>query len=348
MRRPRGRFGAALVLAVVVLGIVTTAPGQSPVTVRVGTIGVMADIGLYVGLERGYFTERGLKVEIVPVTSAADVMAMLATNQLEFVGGGFSIPFFNAVARGLPVRAIVERAVLVPGWDNNIFLVRKDLADAITTPRDLKGRKFAINSPVSPHVYVVGKAMESVGLGLKDLDIVNMPFPSMVTAFTTRAIEAAVVVEPFAAQIQEKALAVRWKGAADFVNDPYMHISTYLTNHEWAEKHARVTTDFVAAYLRGLRVYYDAITTGKQRDEVVTLLTKYTTVKDRSLYERMVWQFADPNGTMGKRSIEDQIAWYHRQAMLTRPVAYEQVVDTRYLEAALKDVGTVACPRCVP
>jgi NitT/TauT family transport system substrate-binding protein len=284
----------------------------------------------------------------VPVTSAADVMAMLATSQLEFVGGGFSIPLFNAVARGLPVRAIVERAVLIPGWDNNVLLVRKDLADAIKSPRDLKGRKVAINSPVSPHVYVVGKAMESVGLGLKDLDVVNMPFPSMVTAFTTRAIDAAQVVEPFSAQIQEKGLAVRWKGTADFVTDPYMHISTYLTNHEWAERHARLTSDFVAAYLRGLRVYYDAITTGKNRDEVITLLTKYTPVKDRALYERMVWQFADPNGVIGKRSIEDQIAWYHRHGMITKPVAYEQVVDTRYLETALKDIGTVPCPKCVP
>jgi hypothetical protein len=33
--------------------------------------------------------------------------------------------------------------------------------------------------------------------------------------------------------------------------------------------------------------------------------------------------------------------------MITRPVAFEQVVETRYLEAALKDVGTVPCPRCV-
>lgn len=338
----------AALVALVLLAAAAPAPAQTTATLRVGTIGVMADIGLYVAVERGYFAERGLKVEMVTVNSAADVMAMVAAGQIELVGGGFSIPLFNAVARGLPVRAIVERAVLVPGWDNNVLLVRKDLADAVRSPRDLKGRPFAINSPVSPHVYVMGKAMESVGLTLKDLDVVTMPFPSMVTAFTTRAIDAALVVEPFAAQIQDRGLAVRWKGTADFVRDPYMHISTYLTNPEWAEKHARIVTDFVAAYLRGLRVYHDAITTGRQRDEIVTLLVKYTPVKDRALYERMVWQFADPNGAIGKRSVQDQIAWYHRNGMLTKAVAYEQVVDLRYLEAAWRDVGTVPCPACVP
>jgi hypothetical protein len=33
--------------------------------------------------------------------------------------------------------------------------------------------------------------------------------------------------------------------------------------------------------------------------------------------------------------------------MITKPVAYEQVVDTRYLDAALKEIGTVPCSRCV-
>jgi len=325
--------------------LVTALPASAQ-TARVGTIGVMADIGLYVALERGYFAERGLKIETVPVASAADVMAMVATNQIELVGGGFSIALFNAVARGLPVRAIVGRGMLIPGWDNNVFLVRQDLAGQIRTAGDLKGRKVALNSPVSALVYVMGKSMESAGLTLKDADIVNMPFPNMATAFSTRAIDAALVVEPFAAQIQERGVAKLWKGTSDFVTDPHMHISTYLTNPEWAERNPKVVTNFVVAYLRGLRVYYDAITTGKGREEMVALLTKHTPVKDPEMYKRMIWQFADPNGVIGRRSVEDQIAWYHRNGMITKPVAFEQVVETRYLDAALKEVGTVPCPRC--
>jgi NitT/TauT family transport system substrate-binding protein len=338
------RNGVVALLAALLLGVAAPAAAQA---VRVGTIGVMADIGLFVALERGYFAERGLKIETVPVASAADVMAMVATNQLEFVGGGFSIALFNAVGRGLPVRAIVGRGMLIPGWDNNVFLVRQDIADAIRTARDLKGRKIALNSPVSALVYVMGKSMESAGLTLKDADIVNMPFPSMATAFSTRAIDVALVVEPFAAQIQQRGVAVLWKGTADFVTDPYMHISTYLANPEWSERNPKLVTGFVAAYLKGLRVYYDALTTGKGREEIVGLLIKNTPVKDPEMYKRMIWQFADPNGVIGRRSIEDQIAWYHRNGMITKPVAFDQVVETRYLDAALKEIGTVPCPRCI-
>ena len=77
-------------VALVLLALAAPAPAQTTATLRVGTIGVMADIGLYVAVERGYFAERGLKVEMVSVTSAADVMAMVAAGQIELVGGGFS------------------------------------------------------------------------------------------------------------------------------------------------------------------------------------------------------------------------------------------------------------------
>lgn len=342
------RAVAAVLSLFAALTMVASPAAAQATTVKVGTIGLLADIGLYVGVERGYFNERGLKIDMVSAASAGDMTAMLATNQLEFVGGGFSISLFNAIARGLPIRAIVGRAVLIPGYDNNPMMVRKDLADQVKTFRDLKGRKVALNSPVAPHVYTLGKAMESVGLTSKDVEVVTMPFPSMATAFTTKAIDAAISVEPFATLMTEKGLVIRWKGTAEMVPDPHMHISAYLVNHEWAERHPKVVQDFLAGYLRGLRVYYDALTTGRGRDEVVSLLVKYTAVKDRDLYERMMWQFADPNGAIGRRSIDDQIGWYHSHGLITKRLALDQVIDMRYLDAALKDIGTVPCPKCSP
>jgi NitT/TauT family transport system substrate-binding protein len=199
---------------------------------------------------------------------------------------------------------------------------------------------------VSPLVYVLGKMMETVGLGLKDLELVNIAFPTMATAFGTRAIDAAIAVEPFVTLMHEKGTALRWKGTTDFVSDPAMHISTYLVNHEWAEKHSRAMQDFLVAYVRGLRVYHDAVVTGKGRDELVNVFVRYTSVKDRALYDRMTWQFVDPDGVIGRRSVEDQIAWYASHGMITRKLAVDGVLDMRYLAAALKEIGTVPCPRC--
>lgn len=311
---------------------------------KVATIGIMGDIGLFTGIERGYFAERGIKLELVPIAGAGDVMALLATNQLDFVGGAFTIPLFNAIARGLPIRAIVPRSVMVSGYDSDVIMVRTDLAPTIKTAADLKGRKFGLSSPTSSAVQVLGRFVETQGLTLKDIEMVNMPFANMVTAFTTNAIEVAHVVEPFITQLEEKKLAVRWKGVSEII--PGMQISGYLVNHEWAEKNPRLTQGFVAAYLRGVRDYYEALTTGKGRDEIISILVKHTRVKDRAVYEKVTWNLIDPNGYISRQNLDEQIDWYVKHGMVSQKVPADKVVDLRWVDAALKEIGTVPCPKC--
>src|SRR5829696_2277799 len=63
---------------------------------------------VYVGLERGYFTELNLDIEIENLNNTAAIAPNLATGQLD-LGHMASAPgFFNAVARGLPIKAILD------------------------------------------------------------------------------------------------------------------------------------------------------------------------------------------------------------------------------------------------
>jgi NitT/TauT family transport system substrate-binding protein len=340
-----------LVVSVLVATVLVSAVGPSaraqtaaPQTVKVATIGIMGDIGLFAAMERGYFAERGLKLDLVPIAGAGDVMAMLATNQLDFVGGAFTIALFNAIARGLPIRAIVPRSVLVAGHDSDMIVVRADLAGSIKSARDLKGRKFALSSPTTSAIQVLGRLVEPEGLSHKDVDLVAIPFPNQATAFSTKAIDVAYSVEPFITQMQERGLAVRWKGVSSII--PGMQVSGYLVNHEWADRNPRLVQGFVTAYLRGVRDYYDALTTGKHREEIVNILIKHTRVKDRPLYDRVTWNFIDPNGHISTKNLEEQIDWYVKHGLVTQRVPADKVVDLRYVEAALKELGTVPCPKC--
>lgn len=226
-------FAASFVLAL----LPSVAAAQTPLKVlRVGTIGIADDIGMFMAMERGYFAEKGLRIEPVSISSGGDVMAALATNQLEAVAGGYNVGLFNAIARGLPIRATVPRALLIPGYDLVGILLRPDLAATIKSIADLKGRKFAINTLTSPNVYIMGKAMEGASLSNKDLDMVTIPFPDHGTAFATKAIEAAISVEPFMTLLAEKGTVAKWKVTTDFANIPHMDIGSYFINPEWAAK----------------------------------------------------------------------------------------------------------------
>src|SRR5436190_5371261 len=100
--------------------------------------------GFYVGVERGYFAERGLDVELV-LTRGGDTAFQIAGNTLQFAGGSPDSAFFNGLKRGLPLMAISSLAVNPTDQSSNLLMVRKDLRDAgtVTKVEQLKGRKVA-------------------------------------------------------------------------------------------------------------------------------------------------------------------------------------------------------------
>ena len=61
------------------------APASLPQEVRYGDLKLLADPGVYIAMEEGYFAEQGIDLELVTFDSAANMVAPLATNQLEAV-----------------------------------------------------------------------------------------------------------------------------------------------------------------------------------------------------------------------------------------------------------------------
>ena len=307
--------------------------------INVGVTGLIPDHGLYIALEKGYFKEAGIEVKFNPFASAAKMMAPLAAGQLHVAGGGISVGLFNAIARGMPVKIVSSRAQTLPGHNGMFWLVRSDLKDAIRTPADLKGRKVANVAPGAVTVYTMGKTMERAGLSIKDLDLVNMPFPEMVTAFANKAIDAAIISEPFASAAVVKGVAVKWLEPSEVIYNPYLELSGLFYNMDWAMKNRDQANKFMVAWIKGIREYVQAIKGGPNRDEVINILIKHTRVKDRAVYDRMQWYMINPDGYPIKESIQDQIDWYWKNGFITQKLSYEQVVDESFVDYAVKQLG---------
>jgi NitT/TauT family transport system substrate-binding protein len=68
----------------------TSAATQAPAArqkVRYGTLQIFGDAGIFIGMDEGFFTEQGIDVDLTTFDSAANMVAPLATNQLEAGGG---------------------------------------------------------------------------------------------------------------------------------------------------------------------------------------------------------------------------------------------------------------------
>ena len=329
-----------LALAVLVaLAALGGGRAHAQTTVKVGDLGLISDAPFYVAMERGYFKERGLDVQFERFASAAPAMAHVSTGEVQVVGGGISPALFNGFARGFSIKVVASRTREVPGRTINGLVVRADLKDQLQKIADLKGRKVAVNAAGSALVYVLGRMLESEGLTLKDVDLVTMPFPDMGTALTTRAIDAAVVAEPFLTQFEEKGLGRIAKRTSDVIRNPFMELAVIFYNADWAKKNPQAARDFMVAYLKGARDFEEAAARGRTRAEVVDALVKHTTVKDRALYDRMQWSFADPNGAVTKESIREQQDWYAKDGKVAKKVDPDEMIDDQFARHAVQQLG---------
>ena len=309
--------------------------------VRVADLGIVPDAPFYVGIEKGYFKEAGLDVQLEKFASAVTAMAPLSTGDIQVVAGGVSPGLFNAFTRGLPIKIVAPFGRDSATNSVDAIMVRPDLKGTVKTLADLKGRKIAVVAASSAPVYMLALALEPEGLTLKDVEIVPIPYPEMGTALTNKAVDAAISIEPFVTQYEARGVAWLLKRAGDIprLANPGWQVAVVLYNEDWAQKNPRVASDFMVAYIKGAREFVSAINGGPNRAEMIDLLTRNTRLKDRAIYDKMHWGYIDPNGVILKDSLQNQIDWYAQQGMISRRIDVDSIVDERYVKFALDKLG---------
>ena len=117
--------------------------------ITVGATSSTSDAPIFIADKKGYFREEGLEVKVVNFRSAADMVAPLGAGQLEAGAGSASAGLYNAVARGIRIKIVADKASSPPGYGGTKILVRKDHVDSgrYKSLKDLKGMKFAMNAP---------------------------------------------------------------------------------------------------------------------------------------------------------------------------------------------------------
>src|SRR6202030_4673677 len=95
-----------------------------------------------IAIEKGYFREVGIKVEIDDIDTSATTMALLATNRLKIIAGGISAGYFNAIEKDLPIIIIADR-VSTPIGHN--LMLRPNPKGKITSLIKLKAKVMERN-----------------------------------------------------------------------------------------------------------------------------------------------------------------------------------------------------------
>jgi len=324
-----------LLVGLVVLGGTAAARAQD-VTVRIGMVKSISSVATLTAIEKGYFKAFGIKVETEDLDTSANVIALLAQNQLQVVEGGISAGYFNALEKNLPITMVMDRVSSPLGHH---LMIRPDLKGQITRLKDLKGKIIASNGQGSVSTYEVGKMLQTDGLTIADVDVKVLPFNQMAIAFTNKAIDAAIVIPPFTSQFLDHGFGVSFKEPDDLVKPWPLTIAVAMINTDWAKPNRDLLRNYFTAYLRGVREYCQAYHGGSNRAELIQRLIRTGTETREELLYKYPWPARDPNGRINVDSLLDMQAWYKQNKFSSAQLPAERLADTSYAEYAVEKLG---------
>ena len=324
-------------------------PASAAEQERIGVARTIRDVGYYVADAKGFFGQEGLEVSIVPFNSAAQMVAPLGTGELEVGGGTVSAGFYNAVGRGILMRIVADQASIKPGYGFSSLMVRKDLVESgrYRSYADLKGMKVAVGAAGTGSASALNEALKKGGLKFSDVEVVYIGFPEHLAAYRNKGIDACITNEPTLTRAVEEGVAVRVAG-----NDiiyPGQQTAVTFYSDRFIKDHRDLAERFMLGYLRGVRVYVDALKDGRlagpNAGEVISILTGYTRIKDAGMFRRMVPSWVDPNGEVSLAGLRKDLDFFRELGLIEKKdIDVNAVVDSSFAKAAVARLGPYRPP----
>lgn len=315
-----------------------SAPQQTK-TVKVADLRIITNAALYIAIERGYFKEQGLNPEIVVFDTASKATPALGTGELDIVLGSTSAGLFNAISRGIGIVISIDKGAQLVGMPSMYLVARKDLyiSGELKSLQQLKGKKIATASTASGGHFQLVKMLESAGIKDSEVDITQLGWADLPPAFKSKALDAAMAVEPNATILRDQGLA-EVLATTDKVL-PGFQSGVVLFGEKFIQRDPDAARKFTLAYIKGARDYEDARKKAKDRKPIVDILTKYTTSKDAALLNRIEWPYINPNGLVNRKSVMDEQKWYVERDFMKTIIPEDKLFDDQFVEYAVKQLG---------
>lgn len=315
------------------------APLAERTKVIIAEDGAASGAGFYIAQSKGYFEAYNIEVEFATFANSDEMLPALASGQIDIAGGVSTASFFNSIAQGIDVRMIADKGHNVPGHSYFTFVIDKDQEGTIQDYADMAGKRIAVSTENGVDDYIFQQMLEHAGLTRDDVEFVLIPdFANMLAAMEANSIDAALNIEPLITTGEAEGIHVKFLDATDYA--PEAQIAMVLASPEFVTEQRDVAVRFMAAYLKALRDYNDVFVKGAgDEDEIINIMTEYTSLKDAELWKQVNATGLDPNGRMFVEDIQAQYEWYQERGAIIDDIDLEAAVDTTLVEEAIEAIG---------
>ncbi len=227
---------------------------------------------LYVAIEKGYFEEEGLKVNIQFPSNSNDAISLVAAGQAD-IGLYYQQDVIQTRARqNIPVKsigAVVQEPL-------NIFLSLKE--KNIESPADLVGKTVGYAGTELTEA-LIRSVMEYVGADYSDVKMIDVGFDLM-SSMTTGNVDATIgcFLNHEVPQMEEEGFEVNWFNLDDY-GVPTYYEGVFLANDKAIEN----DTETLKAFLRACDRGFDDMKTNP--DEALKILLENQNTENFPLSE---------------------------------------------------------------
>ncbi|MDF3412927.1 ABC transporter substrate-binding protein [Sulfitobacter sp. M57] len=302
----------------------------------IGALRFTSHSGSFIAVERNYFAEAGLDVELRFFQAAQPMAVAIASGDVDYAVTAISGGLVSLADKGA-IKVIGGALSEEPGIDGQKILASDAAFKAgLTTPAGLAGKSFGISTAGSSFHYMGSKVAQAEGIEMsfKPLQKVG----AIIGALKSGQIDAWSIVPHIAKPLAGSGAVHIIGNVSDYL--PNYQVTTVFTSTKNATGERDQTVAFLNGFSKGV-ADYNATMIDKADGEdgvnaMVDLIHKY-------VYTDRPREKAAPsiiNGTMrlneGAKlniaSVQDQLSWFQSEGLVDADITLDTLVDSSFVD----------------
>ena len=217
----------------------TEAGGQASLRVQ-DTAGVPSAFLEY-GVQKGFFEDHQLDVEVTPSQGGATVVPAVVSGDSDIAGSNL-VSVLLAQAKDIPIKIVAPGTFVRTSEKQDFSAILVPGDSDIRSPQDLEGKTLAVNTLENVAELTAKESLSKQGVDVSGIKLTEVDFPDMNGALAQGRVDAAFQIEPF--------VSLGLKEGYRAIDRPYvgtkpgLQIGSYFTSEQFLAENGDVVDRF--------------------------------------------------------------------------------------------------------
>jgi NitT/TauT family transport system substrate-binding protein len=330
------RLVLAGLLTMSVLALGGKAHADEVLKAKIGVLRLSSSAPVFIALDKGYFHDAGLDVELKFFDAAQPIAVATASGDVDFGITAFTAGLYNLAGKGT-LKVIGGMSREKAGYPLiGYFASNNAYAAGLKTPKDLAGKRIAMTQVGSSFHYSLGLLADKYGFKLSDVKL--LPLQSLsnaAAALQGETVDAALLPVSTARKLMDAngAKLLGWVGD----ETPWQLGAVFASPKTLADK--ALVTKLLNVLEHADREYHDvilaAVTDGKapineKTKPLLEIIAKYTNLPVEQVVGNCA--YIDPDGKLDVKDVANQINWLREQGFVDKGFGVDAIIARDYVK----------------